>query len=56
MKRQVVWALITVLIIGSTTGGYFLAKDNKMEYALSGTLIGLVISLIIWTIVSKKVN
>jgi len=54
MKKQVIYVILSVLIIGSTTAGYFIAKDNKMEYALSGTLVGLIVSLIVWAILAKR--
>lgn len=54
MKRAVILSIYAVLILILTGAGYFIAKDNKIEYALSGTLLGLIISLVLWVVWGSK--
>ena len=54
MKKEYIWGFYLLLIIILSIVGYFMAKDNKLEYALAGALIGILLSLLLWIVWGSK--
>ena len=48
MKKELVWGFYIVLIIVLSIVGYVLSKSHRFEYALLGSLIGVLTSLFLW--------
>jgi len=48
MKKEIVFAFYVILIIILTIIGYILSKSHRLEYALLGSLIGVLLSLFLW--------
>ena len=54
IKTENIWGFYLLLIIILAIIGYFLAKNNKLEYALAGALVGILISLLLWILWGSK--
>jgi hypothetical protein len=54
MKKEYIWGFYLLLIIILSIVGYFMAKDNKLEYALAGALVGILLSLLLWIVWGSK--
>ena len=54
MKKEYIWGFYLLLIIILSIVGYFMAKDNKLEYALAGALIGILLCLLLWIVWGSK--
>lgn len=54
IKKEYIWGFYLLLIIILAIIGYFLAKNNKLEYALAGALVGILISLLLWILWGSK--
>lgn len=48
MKKEIVFAFYIILIIVLAIIGYILSKSHRFEYALLGSLIGVLLSLFLW--------
>ena len=54
IKKEYVWLFYLILIIVLGLLGYFLSKNNHLEYSLAGSLFGILLSLILWVIWGDK--
>jgi energy-coupling factor transporter transmembrane protein EcfT len=54
IRKEIVWIIYAILVLILALLGYFLSKTNKIEYSLSGALIGILISLILWIVWGSK--
>ena len=54
IKKEYIWGFYLLLIIILASIGYFIAKDNKLEYALAGALVGILLSLLLWILWGSK--
>ena len=54
MKKEYIWGFYLLLIIILSIVGYFMDKDNKLEYALAGALVGILLSLLLWIVWGSK--
>ena len=54
IKKEYIWGFYLLLIIILAIIGYFIAKDNKLEYALAGALVGILLSLLLWILWGSK--
>ena len=54
IKKEYIWGFYLILIIILSLIGYFVAKNNKLEYALAGALVGVLISLLLWILWGSK--
>ncbi len=50
MKKEIIWAFYAILTIILGLLAYFISKTHKIEFALAGILIGILISLILWIV------
>ena len=48
MRKEIIFTAYGILIILLSLIGYFVAKNNKIEYGAGGALIGVLLSLILW--------
>jgi hypothetical protein len=55
MKKELIWGSYLGLIILLFILGYVLSKNHKFEYALLGTLIGVLTSLLLWVTWGYKI-
>jgi hypothetical protein len=54
IKKEYVWLFYLILIIVLGLLGYFFTKNNNLEYGLAGSLLGVLLSLILWVIWGSK--
>ena len=54
IKKEYIGGFYLILIIILSLIGYFVAKNNKLEYALAGALVGVLISLLLWILWGSK--
>lgn len=54
IKKEYVWLFYLILIIVLGLLGYFLSENNHLEYGLAGSLLGILLSLILWIVWGSK--
>jgi len=48
IKKEYIISFYVVLTLILSMIGYFMSASNKLEYGLSGALIGILLSIILW--------
>lgn len=48
IKKEYIISFYVVLTLILSILGYFLSTTNKLEYGLSGGLLGILLSIILW--------
>lgn len=58
VSKEMIWGFYGVLIIVLSVVGYFigLKKNKEKLYAIIGMIIGVMISIILWLTVGKKMS
>ena len=54
IKKEYIWLSYAILIVILGLLGYFMSSNNKVEYGLAGSLLGVLISLLLWILWGSK--
>jgi uncharacterized membrane protein len=54
IKKEYIWGFYLLLTLLLALIAYFMSTNNKLEYALAGALVGILISLILWIVWGSK--
>jgi hypothetical protein len=56
IKKEYIFAFYGLLTIALSALGYFISSSNRIEYGISGALLGILISIILWIKVGRRVS
>jgi len=56
IKKEYIFAFYGLLTIALSALGYFIASTDKVEYGISGGLLGILISIILWIKIGRRVS
>jgi hypothetical protein len=54
IKKEYIFGFYLLLTLLLALIAYFMSTNNKLEYALSGALVGILLSLILWIVWGSK--
>jgi hypothetical protein len=57
MSKEIIWSSYAVLTLFLTIIGFFIGKSHNksLHFALFGLFVGIIISIILWFSVGKKI-
>lgn len=56
IKKEYIFTFYGLLSIALATIGYFISSTNHIEYGISGGLLGILISIILWITIGRRVS
>lgn len=56
IKKEYIFAFYGLLTIALSALGYFISSTNQVGYGFTGGLIGILISILLWINVGRRVS